>query len=176
MAVAAPAARVQPARLAARATSSGTYRQWPRPSQLAGLQPIPGRQQVSGSVRGAGASLQCAASYAAAAAAAASAAAEPQQPERQPLLPPWAARLAQLAAAAAAFAAWYSLASVLGSPFASIGAAAAAPPASEGACWPRGCLQGRRLGKHAAATRAPAWRVQCAQCPGGRRACLPRPA
>ena len=134
MAVAAPAARVQPARLAARAASSGTYRQWPRPSQLAGLQPIHGRQQISGSVRGAGASLQCAASYAAAAAAAAaSAAAEPQQPECQPLLPPWAARLAQLAAAAAAFAAWYSLASVFGSPFASIGAAAAAPPASEGA-------------------------------------------
>lgn len=110
-----------------------------------------GRQHAAGCMPRAGASLQFSASSAAAAAASP---APPehtvleQQPQRQPLLPHWALRLAQLASAAAAFAAWYSLASALGSPFASLGLAAAAPPAAEGACgvcWltaaPHACLR-----------------------------------
>lgn len=101
-----------------------------------------------GSPRGAGGSLQCAASYAAAAwpgdssssgAAPAPPAAQQQQQQqqgqqqpRQSLLPPWAANVARLAGMAAAFVAWYNLASALGGPFASLSLAAAAP-ANEGA-------------------------------------------
>ena len=114
--------------------------------RISGAVPLP-RTQFSGpsrlgwvphapvSCRGAGSSPQCAASSAAAAGSAAlppPPAQQQQQPAAPPALPAWAGRVARLAGAALLFAAWYSLAGVLGGPFASVGLAAA-PVANEGA-------------------------------------------
>ncbi|PSC69194.1 nickel transporter [Micractinium conductrix] len=113
--------------------------------RISGAVPLP-RTQFSGpsrlgwvphapvSCRGAGSSPQCAASSAAAAGSAAlppPPAQQQQQPAAPPALPAWAGRVARLAGAALLFAAWYSLAGVLGGPFASVGLAAA-PVANEG--------------------------------------------